>query len=176
MSNNEIPWRNQDDVRQYARAIGVYDFHRNASSSDSSPPCALHKNLAHQVPLPQMRDQNGGSVRGNGNKMKIKEIQGTLSREFDLMRQIRCQEDQDIFQEQNAHSNEIYGPQIPQLVWDHLKGFLRPPKENGHRQFNPVSYPKHHKSKTAQDKACCSHDVLPTIAKGNHKPTEANHH
>ena len=89
--NHEIPWRNQQDVRQYARAICVHDFQRNASSSHSSTPCALHQSFAHQVPLPQMRDQNDGSVCTNENEMKIKEVQCTLSRKFHVVRQIRCQ-------------------------------------------------------------------------------------
>jgi hypothetical protein len=153
----------------------MHDFQRNASSSDGSPPCTVHQGFAHQVPLPQMRDQNDGPVRGNGNKMKIKKIQCTLSREFDPVRQVRCQQDQDIFQEQNAQSNEIYVPQILELVKNYVEGFLRPSKENGHRQFNTVSYPKSHKSKTTQGKPGRSHEVLPTIAKGNHQPAEANH-
>jgi hypothetical protein len=57
-----------------------------------------------------------------------------------------------------------------------VKDFLRPSKKNRHGQFNTVSDPKRDQNKSAQDKACLSYEVLATIAKDNHKPTEADHH
>src|SRR5206468_700270 len=111
-------------------------------------PRGLHQDLSDQFLFAQMVDQNGGSESGDEYEMDVKQIQSDFAQQFDMMRKIRSTGDQQVFQQQQAESDEIQRRQVLELVYEHMENFLRPSEDQRHSKFNAMPSYEHGERKS----------------------------
>src|SRR5216684_3590794 len=80
ISDQEVPRRNEDDMRQHPSAVRMHDFQSDICFFiDDSSPRGLHQDLADQFLLGQMVSQDGCSECSYRYEMYVKQTKGNFA-------------------------------------------------------------------------------------------------
>src|SRR5712691_6045174 len=103
---------------------------------DDSLPRGLHQDLADELLLAQMVDQDDGSECGDRQEMYVKQQKSYVAHRFHVMRETRRSRDEDVLQQEQSKGNEVWKTQILELVYEHAENVLRPSQNQRHAEFN----------------------------------------